>query len=204
MSELTDTCVDCGKCFDEVDICCDKGTGNSNMHIEGHCTNCCTEHLSQDEKTIAALRARVAELEAALYPFQHPDFTSIKYSDNKPMWSYCDSVLDYGDFRRARELFTQPTSRPEPTTTARIIPTHHIGAPALSKYAAAMTALIRDGDTWQAPSFGVSLDGNLVMVDVGQGDPLSIADARDLIQALAQAVQVAELVLVLDGDNVIK
>ncbi len=42
-------------------------------------------------------------------------------------------------------------------------------------------------------------------LDVDVNNPvLSVADARDLIQALTQAVAAAELLLVLDGDNVIK
>lgn len=55
-----------------------------------------------------------------------------------------------------------------------------------------MTALIRDGNTWQHPEFGVTIDddGNIV---VELRDPLAPIDARDLVQALAQAIAAGEV-----------
>lgn len=125
MSELTEKCVDCGRKWGEVDICCDKGTGNNNKHIEGHCINCCTEHFSQDEKTIAALRTRVAELE----------------SENTWMYGAIMEAANMGSVRCQLELkrIAQKDAGVTPKPP-KPMNTHHIGTPALSRYAAAQIA----------------------------------------------------------------
>ena len=63
-----------------------------------------------------SLLERVMVLEAGLYPFQHPDFTKIRRPDTHPMFGYDNASLTYGDFARARELFTTPRPGAEPRT----------------------------------------------------------------------------------------
>jgi len=67
-------------------------------------------------------------------------------------------------------------------------------------------ALVRDGNAWMHPDFDVMLDGTIIVVTTpGYASlPLEIDDARDLVQALTQAIAAAELILVLDDANVIK
>lgn len=68
--------------------------------------------IEQLQNDVSEQAAEIERLRAALYPFQHPDFTKTKRPDNYPMWGFRDANLNYGDFRRAREIFTQsPTKR---------------------------------------------------------------------------------------------
>ena len=79
-----------------------------------------------------ALEKRVAALEAGLYPFQHPDFTKIRRPDRHPMFGYDNASLIYGDFARARQLFTDQRPVAEPTPASSI--------PELSEYAKSQIA----------------------------------------------------------------
>jgi len=68
-----------------------------------------------------------------------------------------------------------------------------------------MTALLRDGNVWQHPDFDVLLCGNGIAIET-ERDTLvlrTVADARDLIQALTQAVQAAELASVTQSSEVV-